>query len=494
MLKYLERSFFMRKTAFILSLIFLIVASSGVIGCGDKKPNRSVYNIVCELDGDVLKGTETVEFFNHGDNALSALKFNLFGNAFREGAKYSPVSTQYLSKAYPNGINYGNMTINGVSSGDDELEFSVCGEDENILEVTLLEQLFPDERVKIVIEYELNLADVVARTGVNANTVNLGNFYPIACALDGEGFYECLYYANGDPFYSDCADYNVTLTADRKYVVASSGKKISETVDGTLTTGTYSIENARSFAFVLSEKFKVLTDSSTGTKINYYYYNDGAPEKSLEFAVRSLSTFNDSFGRYPYENYSVVQTEFVQGGMEYPALVMISDDLTGTAYGEVIVHETAHQWWQTTVGNNEIKYGFLDEGLAEYSVVTFFEKYPEYGMTRENMVESATTTYRVYCSVYDKIFGKVDTSMLRSLGEYKGEYEYVNIAYIKPCIMYDTLRESIGDKKFFGALKKYYEKYMFKNAVPDDLIGAFEKSGADTNGFFQSFFEGKVII
>ena len=127
MLKYLERSFFMRKTAFILSLIFLIVASSGVIGCGDKKPNRSVYNIVCELDGDVLKGTETVEFFNHGDNALSALKFNLFGNAFREGAKYSPVSAQYLSKAYPNGINYGEMTINGVLSGDDELEFSVCG-------------------------------------------------------------------------------------------------------------------------------------------------------------------------------------------------------------------------------------------------------------------------------------------------------------------------------------------------------------------------------
>lgn len=484
----------MKKTAFILCFAFLLTFSVGAFGCENKKPQRSVYQIQCEFEDNILTGKETVEVFNHSENPIDTLKFNLFGNAFRKDAKHSPISAQYLSKAYPNGVNYGGMEIISVNDGVEKLEFSICGEDQNILEVKLMENLFPDERLTLIIDYKLEIANVVARTGYNADTVNLGNFYPILCALEDQGFYECVYYANGDPFYSDCSDYTVTLTTDKKYVTASSGKKLSESVSGNKVTCTYSIENARSFALVLSEKFKIKTDTTLGTEINYYYYDDQTPEKSLEYAIRSIQTFNELYGDYIYKNYSVVQTEFVQGGMEYPALVMISDDLIGNEYGEVIVHETAHQWWQTAVGNNEIEYGFLDEGLAEYSVVAFFEKYPEYGMTREDMVNSATMTYRVYCSVYDKIFGKVDTSMIRSLDEYKGEYEYVNIAYIKPCIMYETLRQSIGDKLFFNSLKKYYSKYKYLNATPEDLVGAFEKTGADTNGFFDSFFNGKAII
>ena len=84
--------------------------------------------------------------------------------------------------------------------------------------------------------------------------------------------------------------------------------------------------------------------------------------------------------------------------------------------------------------------------------------------------------------------------MIRSLKDFSSEYEYVNVAYIKPCIMYDYLRTTIGETRFFTSLKKYYNKYKFKNAMPDDLVGAFEKVGADTNGFFNTFFEGKEII
>jgi len=484
----------MKKTAFLLSIVLTLSFFAIFTGCAEQKADRTSYDIVCEFSDNVLKGTETVEFYNDSETALKELKFNLFGNAFRKDAKYSPIATQYLSKAYPNGISYGSMTVESIKADGEDLEFSVCGLDQNILAVFLPVEVFPEERFTVVIEFTLELANVVARTGYNNDTVNLGNFYPIVCALDENGFYECVYYSSGDPFYSDSSDYTVKLTADKKYTVASSGKEVEHSVFGTELTSTYTAKNVRSFAFVLSEKFKILKGNVGETEINYYFYDDNAPEKSLEYAVRSLETFNQAYGKYPYQTYSVAQTEFVQGGMEYPSLVMISDDLTSDAYGEVIVHETAHQWWQTVVGNNEIKYGFLDEGLAEYSVVVFYEKFPEYGMNRTDMINSAATTYRVYCSVYDKIFGGVDTGMLRSLDEYKGEYEYVNIAYVKSCIMYDTLRSSIGDEKFFGALSKYYEKYKHLNATPDDLVGAFEKTGADTNGFFESFFNGKAII
>jgi aminopeptidase N len=276
--------------------------------------------------------------------------------------------------------------------------------------------------------------------------------------------------------------------------VASSGKLTDTTVENGKAVNCYSVKNARSFALVLSEKFSLLTEQVDGVEINYYYYNDAAPQDSMQYAVKSINYFEKTFGEYPYSTYSVVQTEFVQGGMEFPGLVMISNGLDARSYGEVIVHETAHQWWQSVVGNNEIEYGFLDEGLAEYSVVLFYENHPEYGLSRQALIKSAQDTFKVFCTVSDKLFGKVDTSMLRSLKDFKSEYEYVNMAYIKPCIMYDTLRTTLGEDRFFKGLKRYYETYKFKNAVPDDLVGVFEKIGADSNGFFQSFFDGTAII
>ena len=141
-----------------------------------------------------------------------------------------------------------------------------------------------------------------------------------------------------------------------------------------------------------------------------------------------------------------------------------------------------------------IEYGFLDEGLAEYSVVLFYENHPNYGMSRENMIDATEKTFKAYCTVYDKLFGKVDTSMIRGLNKFSSEYEYVNIAYIKPCLMYEYLRRTAGDERFFKGLKQYYEKYKFKNATPYDIVGIFEKIGADTNGYFETFYLGKEII
>ncbi len=484
----------MRKTGFILAVTLLLLIIPLNTGCSKRNAERTRYQITCTYSDGVLTGTEKVDFYNFSDNSFMELKFNLFANAFRKGAKYSPISAQYTSKAYPHGLSYGEMKIDGVKQGGLPLEYQITGEDQNILSVKLKNEVFPEERVTVCIDFTLTLANVVARTGYNDHTVNIGNFYPQLCGIEDGAFYECVYYSSGDPFFSDVSDFTVNFTADQKFKVASSGKCVKEKTENGLRSATYSINNARSFAFVLSDKFSVATAKYDGVKIDYYYYNDQTPEQSVKYAEQSLKYFEETFGDYPYHTYSVVQTEFVQGGMEYPSLVMISDELEPQAYGEVIVHETAHQWWQTTVGNNEIKYGFLDEGLAEYSVVLFYENHPEYGMKREEMVKTAERTYKVYCTVSEKLFGNTDTSMLRSLNEYKSEYEYVNIAYVKPCIMYDTLRKTVGEERFFKSLKRYYKTYSFKNATPDDLVGSFEKTGAGSNGYFESFFNGNAVI
>ncbi len=476
-----------------VAVLLSVFTLFGCDGCS-KESKRTKYDISASLDGNVLTATQTIDFYNEFDNPVSFLKFNIFANAFRKDATYKPIASQYVNKAYKNGYSYGEFTVQSCTVDNNATPFEICGLDKNVLKVDLPKEVFPQERISVVICYQITLANVVARTGVNDHCVNLANFYPILCGYGENGFYECLYYANGDPYFSDCADYVVTLTCDSDFVVASSGIQTSTNQQDGKTTYSYQLLNARSFALVLSKEFSVLSKTLSGVQVNYYYYNDDNPEKSFDYAQKSLALFNSKFGNYPYPTYAVVQTEFVQGGMEFPALVMISDALEPKAYGEVIVHETAHQWWQTLVGNNEIEHGFLDEGLAEYSVVLFYEAYPENALTREQIITSCEKTYRIFCSVIDKLDGKVNTVMLRPLGQFASEYEYVNLAYVKPCIMYDYLRKSIGDERFFKGLKNYFEKFCYKNATPDDLVGIFEKTGADTNGFFKSFFDGKVII
>ena len=487
-----------RKISILLSAV-LAVSVLFLTGCVQGKSCNeqskcSSYEISCELIDDTLKGRETVTFYNCYDNSFTELKFNLFGNAFRKDAKYSPISAQYYSRAYYSGVDYGEMKIKAVSDGNSDLEYFIGGQDQNLLVIKLNEEIFPEENVTVVIDFELVIANVLARTGTTKKTVNLGNFYPILCAVDENGFYECVYYSHGDPFFSECANYRVNFTCDSSYVVASSGVVMGEKEQTGKRVIEYQANSVRSFALVLSKEFKLEEGNVCGVDVKYYYYDDEKPSESLKYALNSMEYFSKTFGEYPYKNYAVVQTGFIQGGMEYPALVMISDSLEKEERGEVIVHETAHQWWQTTVGNNEIKYGFLDEGLAEYSVVLFYENHAEYGLNREQMVKISEQTFRVFCSVYDKVFGKIDTTMIRELGEFTSEYEYVNIAYVKPCIMYDTLRKTTGDERFFNALKRYYSEYKFQNAKPEHLVGVFEKVGADSNGFFESFFNGTAII
>lgn len=482
-----------KKFICILLVVCAAAMSTVFTACAKESTAASKYDIIAIYDSEnrKLSGTVNFTYYNSTENEIKDLKFNLYGNAFREGAKHAPVSSAYTNKAYYDGVNYGSMTVQEVENCTG---WNVGGEDENILTVTLLTPVYPEESVQISITYTLELAKVKHRTGVTKNTVNLGNFYPVLCAYSQEGFVECPYYSCGDPFLSECADYTVTVDLPAAYTAATSGKLENESTAGERVKRTYSVKNARDFAMVLSDKFEVATQNVNGVQVSYYYYSDTSPQVSLTAACESVKYFSQTFGNYVYPTLCVVQTGFCYGGMEYPALTMISDELDSDNNVYTIVHENAHQWWYAMVGSDQINCAWQDEGLAEYSSLMFFENHPSYAFTRTGLLGSATKSYRAYYTVYNQIFGEADTSMNRHLKDYESDYEYTNIAYFKGLIMFDMLRQAIGDDKFAAGLKNYFEGNVFKIASCDDLFGCFINGGNDLEGFFNSFTEGKIVI
>ncbi len=483
------------KKRVVLLCFFVLIFISLFAGFGCKKGEKghSRYEIIAEYipENKTLMGVTKIAFENVTENELSVLKFQLYPNAYRKDALYRPLSNSYTNAAYYMGESYGEMSISSVNGAKN---WEIIGEDLNILCVFLEKALFPGEKVVLDIGFITKLANVNHRTGVTEHTVNLGNFYPILCGIQHDGFVETLYYATGDPFFSACADYKITLTVPKDYEVASTGKIIDERVLESKKVYTMYATNVRDFAIILSENYRIASTKSGETILSYYYYADETPLETLAMMKEAFEYYESTFGEYTYETYTIAQTGFCQDGAEYPALAIISDSLKKKGRTRAIAHETAHQWWYGVVGSNQIDEAWQDEGLAEYSALAFFENYEKYGVSREEAVQECLREYRSYYDVYGSVLGRTDTRMSRPLAEYLSDYEYKCLAYDKAVVMLDTLRKSVGDKAFFAALKRYYLANKFKMASSGDLVGSFEKTGLDASGFFDSFLSGKAIL
>lgn len=459
--------------------------------------NITTYDINLTLNADnTIDGNQTVNYKNTSSVVLKELYFHLYANSFSETAVNKPVSKLYETTAYPNGKSFGSIEIETVKQKNEACSFSLENTDKDLLKIVLDDPLYPNEFVKIEMEYKIEIPNVLHRFGYNDNTINLGNIYPIASVFDGENWDKNPYSSNGDPFYSNIANYNVNLSHPKDFVVAHTGTEIDCQQSETTSITKIEAKAVRDFAMVLSKNFKILNEKVGNTEIKYYFYNDQKPTDSLQTAKKALITFNETFGQYPYATLAVVETGFIYGGMEYPNLVMISDSLDKyDDYTNTIVHEIAHQWWYGVVGNNQFENSWLDESLAEYSVVIFYEKNPEYEIKREVCIQNAITSYTLFVDVYKDIFKQVDTSMNRKLNEYDTEPEYVYAVYVKGMIMFDDIRTIVGDRNFFNCLKKYYKQYSGKNATPKNLIECFEDtSHKKLNAIFNSYIDGTAII
>lgn len=454
--------------------------------------NADTYTIVASYDDQthILSATQTVDITNRSENSFTAIKFHIYANQYREDADNGVVPNVYQSQAYPNGASFGEIAFDSVKVDGNAVAYTIEGQDMDILSVPLSTELFPDQKVSIEMTYEVTLANICHRLGYTDNVVNLGNFYPILCHVDN-GTYNCTpYYSVGDPFVSDVANYNVSLTLPETYVVASTGNLTEAVPSNKYVTYNYTAEAVRDFAFVLSEQFHKVTRTIGNTQINYYYYNDADYENSLDTACGMFEYMISNVGEYPYEQYSVCETDFCYGGMEYPCLVMVTSG--STEYQEAIAHETAHQWFYGIVGNDQIQNAWMDEGLSEFLTYLYMDK--NNIVTLSRYILANTQTYTSFVDVLNRYYENVDRSF-RALDGYKNDSEYVIFTYVKGSLLFNTLYETMGATKFWKSLSNYYDQAQFTVATPSAMIDSFAQvGGAEIASIFANFIEGKEII
>ena len=465
----------------IFSLIFIIFFSGliflrktpdkAVLNESNKKLNKYNIDVILEDEVKRLKCNQNIEYVNNTNSKLRSLYFHIYPNAFSK-EEFAPFEKTQMNQAYPNGFNEGYISIENIIIEGKKVNYEIQGEKNDILELKLDKPLDKNDTIYIDMKFNIKLPNSCGRFGYGQDTINITNWFPIACVYDKKGWNTKSYETIGDPFYSDINDFKVKILVPAKYILGSTGNMVETKTDNKKSLYDIEAKSVRDFALILSDKFKVKKDKLKDIEITTYNLNPEFSEISTKFAKDSIEIFSELFGEYPYNKYSVIASDFYIGGMEYPMISMIDKNLYTTKnkflLEYVIAHETAHQWWYGTVGNDEVNEPWIDEALTEYSTILYFEK--RYGKEYlDRLIENMEAQSRSYS----------DENIFKPSSQYKNSTEYSLNVYTRGAVLFHKIREEVGDKVFFDVLKDYYKTYKFKNVNGTQFVELWKKNGVD---------------
>ena len=261
-------------------------------------------------------------------------------------------------RLHPNDVSPGCMGVSDVAANNEAAYYTLGGTNESILSVSLPGEIAPGGSAEIYLRFEIGLPATGNRFGVNETGIMLGNFLPIAAVYENGAWREDGYTREGDAFYSECADYRVSVSAPAKWELAHTGSLVESKEENGVSTWYIAAPKSRDFALALMKEPYVETrQSAAGTAVTAFGTSKKRAVYSADAAVAALDYFSRNIGTYPYDTFFVVPFD-MGGGMEYPGLVMLcerdlhGDDLSGAAL--VIGHEAAHQWFYSVVGSDQI--------------------------------------------------------------------------------------------------------------------------------------------
>ncbi|MFV9511041.1 M1 family metallopeptidase [Tepidibacillus sp. LV47] len=462
-----------RKWIFVILMLFLTNKGFNEIVYAEVKGKMiPQYRLDIEYKEkeQMIIGQMELQYPNQTGNALNEIYFHLYPNAFKEWKwekENKPKTIGYLTikKAMIDGIEaYPHQ--NGT-----------------LLKLNFPKPLPKNKTANIEMEFELKLPTKGYRLSAINQSVFLAQWYPMLAVYDQQGWHLDPYTTIGDPFYTNVANFDIKLKLPKGYRVISTATDPPQEVNGQDYLF-LAQENVRDFAIVITKEYeKITTHSKSGIKTNLWYLPDQQEVAPLLLggAVYAMDFYEEYFGSYPMKEIDVVlgNSSFGIAGMEYPGLVT-SDPLI--KIGEqtrpalnVVAHELAHQWWYSTVGNDQVKEPWLDEGLTTFSEYLYSEKILNKTNLNSLMERIKTLT--------DQLAASQEISVLQPIYTF-GDL-YGPFVYARPAAMLWSLRNQIGDEKMKQILHTYYQQYQYKIATTKDFIKIVNQiTGKDMTPFF----------
>lgn len=353
-------------------------------------------------------------------------------------------------------------------------------DDETDVRVPLPAALEPGQTLKLDVEFEVKLPQIIERTGYMQSYHFVAQWFPKLAQLLPDGSFNHFSFHPQSEFAADFGSYDVTLDVPAGDVVGATGSCESLPAPAVARRALRCrADHVHDFAWTSWPDFVETRAQVGNVDVRVLVPPGHARNAAVELdTVRyGLEHFGQRFGAYPYPTLTVVhppEAAADSGGMEYPTLITTGGawyaPFTGARDVEAVtIHELGHQWFYGLFASDEHRFPFLDEGLNSYAENSGLRA--RYGMSSafsgfglRLSVDALSRSIAAARGADEPIAqGAADFFSFRSLGA---------IVYGRTASLMSTLERVYGKQLLDLALADYSARARFRHPEPRDLVDA----------------------
>lgn len=447
----------------------------------------------------------SIELYNYTEHALDEVYLHLYMNAFKNDESLFLRSPFGAGRSGQHGTKWGYVDVKRLVTREGAVDLLPRGarspgdpRDETDVRVPLPAPLPPGQRLTLDLEFDVQLPEVIERTGYVEDYHFVAQWFPKLAALMPDGTFAHFTFHPHSEFFADFGRYDVTLDVPANHVVGATGS----CEQAPAPTGRRALrcraEDVHDFAWTSWSGFEERRETASGVEVRVLAPPGHARNVAIELdTVRfGLAHFGQRFGPYPYPSLTVVHPPSAaadSGGMEYPTLITTGGPwytpLSGArAIEAVTMHELGHQWFYGLFASDEHRFPFLDEGLnsyAEHSALAarYGDASAFSGLGLRVSSEALSRAIAAERGADEPLAqGAADFFSFRSLGA---------LVYSRTATLLSTLARVYGRQSLDLALGDYAAFARFRHPEPRHLVDALRGRLGDSaaRNFERALFE-----
>jgi hypothetical protein len=200
-------------------------------------------------------------------------------------------------------------------------------------------------------------------------------------------------------------------------------------------------------------------------------------DRYLDATAQYLEMYSRLLGPYPYSKFALVEN-FWETGYGMPSFTLLGEQVVRFPFilYSSYPHELLHNWW----GNGvfvDLAGGNWCEGLTAYLADHLIAEQRGQGADHRRAILQRVTDYVTPDNEFPP-------------SHFTSRHDAVTeaIGYGKTAMVWNMMREKVGDAQFISALQQFYRDNRFREASYDDIEKSFEAvSGLDLHGFFDQW-------
>lgn len=475
-----------------------------------QSPAVPAYDIALNLNFSraTYSGRETVRYVNTGSEPLREIYFLLYPNT-----KIKPGSDPALY--------IQNVTLNGAPATFDTqrgpavrvaLPRFLKPNEEAVLTLEFLGKVpaLDSQTTTLVAHFTGQISEILdgsRRTSyppdpffVTDDVMVLADFHPVLAIRRPVGWRVNVRPSVDDFTGADAADYQVEVRAPPDISVFTSGALVSSTKNPSQQVLKFAGQRLRDFVIVAGPRFRRLTQTVGEVRIESAFLpeDEAAGRRALDVAAAALAACQARIGPSPYSSLSLVEAPLPTGLMsiegsglivmarayyvdfatpeakELPTFIRDSARLIQDALEFAVAYGVARQWWGLAVGFDPERAHYLDNALAAYSAILYYEGVYGRPAAEEQIESQLKSVYRVY-----RMFGGADRAANQPVTQYRSRFQYAAVVHAKGALFFDSVRRVLGDEAFLAAWRRFYERHRYTITEWPDLLS--ELNGVANN-------------